>query len=56
MIPILKPEEMIYSLIPADKLIAGNSEAVLPCMILLLISVVLSAAGGIWFTKRDLSL
>ena len=46
----------IYSLLPADKLIAGNSEAVLPCMILLLISVVLSAAGGIWFTKRDLSL
>ena len=46
----------IYSLLPADKLIAGNSEAVLPCVILLMISVVLSAAGAIWFTKRDLSL
>ena len=46
----------IYSLLPADKLIAGNSEAVLPCVVLLLVSVVFSAMGGIWFTKRDLSL
>lgn len=46
----------IYSLLPADKLIAGNSEAVLPCVILLLISVVLSTVGGVYFTKRDLSL
>lgn len=46
----------IYSLFPADKLIAGNSEAVLPCIILLLICIVLSAVGGIYFTKRDLSL
>lgn len=46
----------IYSLLPADKLIAGNSEAVLPCAILLLISVVLSTLGGSYFTKRDLSL
>lgn len=46
----------IYSLLPADKLIAGNSEAVLPCVILFMISIVLSVTGGIWFTKRDLSL
>lgn len=46
----------IYSLLPADKLIAGNSQALRPCLILLLISIVLSAVGGIWFTKRDLSL
>lgn len=46
----------IYSLLLADKLIAGNSEAVLPCIILLIICVVLSAVGGIYFTKRDLSL
>lgn len=46
----------IYSLLPADKLIAGDSQAVLPCILLLLISIVLSTAGGIYFTKRDLSL
>lgn len=46
----------IYSLLPADKLIAGNSEAVLPCVCLFFICVVLSVAGGICFTKRDLSL
>lgn len=46
----------IYSLLPADKLIAGNNEAVLPCLILFLISVLLSTVGGIYFTKRDLSL
>lgn len=46
----------IYSLLPADKLIVGNSEAVLPCVILFMISIVLSVTGGVWFTKRDLSL
>lgn len=46
----------IYSLLPADKLIAGDSEAILPCIILLLICIVLSAVGGIYFTKRDLTL
>ena len=39
-----------------DKLIAGNNEAVLPCVFLLVISILLSTVGGIYFTKRDLSL
>lgn len=46
----------IYSLLPADKLITGSSEAVLPCGILFFICVVLSVAGGIYFTKKDFSL
>ena len=46
----------IYSLLPAEKLIAGNNEAVLPCVFLLLISILLSAVGGVYFTKRDLTL
>ena len=46
----------IYSLFPADKLIAGDTQAVLPCIILLLICILLSTVGGIYFTKKDLSL
>lgn len=46
----------IYSLLPADKLIAGNSEAILPCLSLLFISVMLSGVGCVYFSKRDLSL
>lgn len=46
----------IYSLLPAEQLIAGDNEAILPCVILFLVSVIFSAAGGIYFTKRDFSL
>lgn len=46
----------IYSLLPAEQLIAGSNEAILPCVILFLVSVFCSAAGGIYFTKRDFSL
>ena len=46
----------IYSLLTADKIIAGNNEAIGSCGALLGICVVLSTVGSVYFTKRDLSL
>ncbi len=46
----------IYTLLPADGLIAGDGEAIAPCFILFIIGSALFAAGGVYFTKRDLSL
>ena len=46
----------IYTLLPADDIVAGNADALVPCLVLLGISVLLSGAGCIIFTKRDLSL
>ena len=46
----------IYSLLPARQVLEGDSQALLFGGILLLIAVVLSAAGVIRFRRRDLSL
>lgn len=45
----------LYSLLPAERITAGEAEAVIPCLILLGISAVFSACGAIWFTRRDFS-
>lgn len=43
-----------YSLLPTDKIVSGSSGAILPVMILVGITIVLSVIGCIRFKKRDL--
>lgn len=45
----------IYTLLPAEEIVAGNQGAVVPCLILLGISIGLWVAGCVVFTRKDLA-
>ncbi len=46
----------LFTLLPDDKIVAGESGILAPCLILLIISIVLYASGVLYFKKKDLPL